>query len=138
MQPGLAMRPLHESHSVEDRLHKVNFGAPVSVHELLPAVVVAEVAIEPNLWKSLGNLHRSPHVLRDGRAVRLDEDRKAMLDRRIENGFNQAIYLVSVFQPPARVKRQALIAAMCMLLTDGVRLDRSVNTIQAAEAKKGS
>jgi hypothetical protein len=69
---------MDETDPLKNGLHKGELAAPVAVCKLLSTIVVAEVAVETNLWESLGDLHGPPRVLGNRGAMRFDDYEQAV------------------------------------------------------------
>ena len=109
----IGMGVLHPGES-EHRFHKFEFAGPVAVYKFLPAVMVAEVCVETNLGKFPNNLNSSPQVLGDRRAMGLEEYWEVMLVRGGEDGLDEAICIVIVFQSPTGVYCDEKVATLRM------------------------
>ena len=132
---GAGNAAVHKGDAGKDGFHKGELLFPIAVHQFLPAVIVAEVAIETDFGKLPGDLHGSPEVLCDGCPVRFNKHWQSIPERCCKDGFDQAGYFGIIFNAPADMEGHAEIAAIDVTSCNGVGFLRGVDSIQTAMPK---
>jgi len=97
---------MQEADPLDHRLEKFKFAFKASIDHLAARIPVREVAIELKPGENAQKLHRPPHVLEDSCTMRLHIQRYAESVTCFQDGFDQAVSGIVVFETPSHMQRK--------------------------------
>jgi hypothetical protein len=124
---------MNEADPIKEWSQEVQLLIPVTVYQLLAAVIVTEISVEANVGMALYELYRSPNVLSNGSAVRFDEDRNPAALLRVQNGFHKRIYFAIVFDSQAQMDSDAPVSPVGMSCRDDIRITGNIDSRESTK-----